>query len=232
MLLKYKIEFDIILKNTLRKKIKMKYTNILWDWNGTLLDDVMISIDCVNVLLKKLNKKQTNLREYYEMMDIPLKKYYENLFKSRNCELKYELCTENFQINYPNFINDASLSDGAIDMLEFFKENNCHQFIVSSFEKKFLNEYTKLFKVDKYFDLISGDDDIHCAPKSNRAIKIVNGVDREKILYIGDTKADFITAKDVGCDCILLCTGHQPRRLLEKFGCPVIDNLKEIKNYI
>ena len=64
MLLKYKIEFDIILKNTLRKKIKMKYTNILWDWNGTLLDDVMISIDCVNVLLKKLNKKQTNLREY------------------------------------------------------------------------------------------------------------------------------------------------------------------------
>ena len=40
----------------------MKYTNILWDWNGTLLDDVMISIDCVNVLLKKLNKKQNNIK--------------------------------------------------------------------------------------------------------------------------------------------------------------------------
>ena len=36
----------------------MKYTHILWDWNGTLLDDVMISIDCVNVLLKKMNKAE------------------------------------------------------------------------------------------------------------------------------------------------------------------------------
>lgn len=210
----------------------MKYTHILWDWNGTLLDDVMISIDCVNILLGKLGKEETNLEEYYQMMDIPLKKYYENLFKNRGCEFKYELCTENFQKNYSKFINDAHLAKGAVEMLEMFKKADCRQFIVSSFEKNMLNEYTKLFGVEKYFDEISGDDDIHCADKSQRAIDLVKEIDRDKILYIGDTKADFLTAKAVGCDCILICKGHQPRNLLEQLGCPVIENLGEIKNYI
>lgn len=210
----------------------MKYTHILWDWNGTLLDDVMISIDCVNILLEKLNKPKTNLEEYYNMMDIPLKKYYENLFKDRGCEFKYELCTENFQNNYSKFINDAFLAEGALEILELFKENGCRQFIVSSFEKNMLKKYVKFFNVEKYFDIISGDDDIHCADKSQRAIEAVKGVSRDKILYIGDTKADYITAQAVGCDCILICKGHQPRRLLEEFGCPVIDRLCEIKEYI
>lgn len=210
----------------------MKYTHILWDWNGTLLDDVLISIDCVNILLNKLNKPKTNLEEYYQMMDIPLKKYYENLFKSRNCEFQYELCTENFQKNYSKFIRDAHLADGAVEMLEIFKKANCRQFIVSSFEKNMLNECTSLFKVEKYFDKISGDDDIHCADKSQRAIDLVKGVERDKILYIGDTKADFLTAQAVGCECILTDKGHQPKRLLKQFGCPVIENLHEIKYYI
>ena len=56
----------------------MKYTHILWDWNGTLLDDVEISIDCVNIMLEKLGLQKTNLSEYYQMMDFPMHRYYEN----------------------------------------------------------------------------------------------------------------------------------------------------------
>ena len=210
----------------------MKYTHILWDWNGTLLDDVGISIDCVNVLLKKLGKEPTNLQEYYQMMEIPLQKYYENLFKSRGNELKYELCTENFQETYPKFIDKAKLMNGAQEMLEFFKSQGCKQFIVSSFEKNYLNEYVNKFGVANYFEAISGDDDIYCAPKSQRALDLVKGLEKRKILYIGDTEADFITAKDVGCDCILICKGHQPREVLEKIFCPVVDDLREIKKYL
>ena len=210
----------------------MKYTHILWDWNGTLLDDVGISIDCVNVLLKKLKKEPTDLKEYYQMMEIPLQKYYENLFNSRKMQFEYKLCTKNFQETYPKFIDNASLMNGAKEMLEFFKEQGCKQFIVSSFEKNYLTEYVNKFGVADYFEEISGDDDIHCAPKSQRALDLVKSVDKEKILYIGDTQADVITANDVGCECILICKGHQPREVLEKTGCVVVDDLREIKKYL
>lgn len=207
----------------------MKYTHILWDWNGTLLDDVAISVDCVNILLDSLNLERTNLNEYYKMMDIPLYKYYENLFKSRNYKLKYELCTENFQKNYPKLIDNAELMSGAIEILELFKAHGTKQYIVSSFEKNYLNEYIKRFGVFDYFEAISGDDDIHCASKSQRAIDLVKNIPRKDIIYIGDSEADFVTANDIGCDCVLISKGHQPREKLEKFGCPVIDSLTELK---
>lgn len=207
----------------------MKYTHILWDWNGTLLDDVEISIECVNILLKRLGLEPTNLQEYYDMMEIPMKKYYENLFSAKGSALKYELCTENFQNNYPKLINKAKLMDGALEMLEYFKANGAKQYIVSSFEKTRLIKYVKMFKIEHFFEVISGDDDIHVGSKSGRATELVKGVDRDKILYIGDSEADVITANDVGCDCVLICKGHQPRKILEEFGCPVIDNLTELK---
>lgn len=210
----------------------MKYTHILWDWNGTLLDDVGISIDCVNILLQRLGLEPTNLQEYYEMMEIPMKKYYENLFSAKGSKLKYELCTENFQKNYPKLIDKANLMDGAFQMLEYFKANGAKQFIVSSFEKTRLIQYVKMFKIEHFFEVISGDDDIHVGSKSGRAIELVKGIDRSKILYIGDSEADFITAKDLNCDCVLICKGHQPRKVLEKFGCPVIDNLTELKKWL
>jgi len=34
-------------------KNKMKYKYIIWDWNGTLFDDVKISVDTMNIMLEK-----------------------------------------------------------------------------------------------------------------------------------------------------------------------------------
>ena len=30
-----------------------KYTNIIWDWNGTLLDDAWLCVDVMNGMLKE-----------------------------------------------------------------------------------------------------------------------------------------------------------------------------------
>lgn len=210
----------------------MKYTHILWDWNGTLLDDVEISIDCVNIMLEKLGLQKTNLSEYYQMMDFPMHRYYENLFNKRGSQLEYKLCTKNFQENYPKLIDKASLSDGATQILNFIKNQGAKQYIVSSFEKTKLCQYVEKFNVKNYFEIISGDDSINVESKSQRAIDIVKNVDKSKVLYIGDTKADYITACDIGCDCVLYSGGHQPREVLEKFNQPVIDNLTQLKEYI
>ena len=210
----------------------MKYSHILWDWNGTLLNDVDISIECVNILLGDLGLEATNLSEYYDMMEVPMQKYYENLFIKKGAKFEYKLCTMNFQKNYPRLIHKAKLMTNALEILQFIKQKGAKQYIVSSFEKTRLLEYVKMFALESFFEEISGDDDIHVGSKSNRAIDIVKGVAREKILYIGDTGADFITARDVGCDCILLSKGHQKKSELEKFGCPVIDDLPELKEYL
>ena len=117
----------------------MKYSYVLWDWNGTLLDDVDVSIDCVNILLEKMGLDKTDKDEYFEQMDMPMHKYYENLFLSRNQKLDYEICTENFHENYPKLAGSVGLHKNAVEMLEFFENSGVKQSIVSAFEKGMLN---------------------------------------------------------------------------------------------
>ena len=55
----------------------MKYKHIIWDWNGTLLDDVWLCVQSINILLKKYNKSEVSQQSYRELFDFPVKNYYQ-----------------------------------------------------------------------------------------------------------------------------------------------------------
>jgi len=49
---------------------------IIWDWNGTLLNDVDICIDTMNQLLGKRKYKPLNKYRYLEIFTFPVRNYY------------------------------------------------------------------------------------------------------------------------------------------------------------
>ena len=50
---------------------------ILWDWNGTLLDDVELCVDALNRLLVSFGyPQQYSLAEYREIFGFPIEDYY------------------------------------------------------------------------------------------------------------------------------------------------------------
>ena len=49
---------------------------IIWDWNGTLLDDVDICIDIINELLSIRNQQPLTRSRYREIFTFPVKDYY------------------------------------------------------------------------------------------------------------------------------------------------------------
>ncbi len=46
----------------------------------------------------------------------------------------------------------------------------------------------------------------------------------EDAVYIGDSDVDGQTAKNSGCDCVLVSWGFRSRETLESFGCPIADD--------
>ena len=55
----------------------MKYTHIIWDFNGTILDDVSIGIESVNIMLSRRKMKTIDsVEEYREIFGFPIKEYY------------------------------------------------------------------------------------------------------------------------------------------------------------
>nr|ELR5112068.1 hypothetical protein [Providencia stuartii] len=57
----------------------MKKTHIIWDWNGTLLDDVNISLFAANQVFISLDIKPLTLNEYRQYYSVPIQKFYHNV---------------------------------------------------------------------------------------------------------------------------------------------------------
>ncbi|MCK4288095.1 MAG: HAD hydrolase-like protein, partial [Bacteroidales bacterium] len=49
---------------------------IIWDWNGTLLNDIDICINSINILLEHRNIENLTKEIYKEIFTFPVKDYY------------------------------------------------------------------------------------------------------------------------------------------------------------
>lgn len=55
----------------------MKYKYIVWDWNGTLLDDLDVCLKSINTILEKYKlPKLKSVKEYREKFVFPVINYY------------------------------------------------------------------------------------------------------------------------------------------------------------
>jgi phosphoglycolate phosphatase len=54
-------------------------SGIIWDWNGTLLDDTELSVQTMNQMLQKRNLQQLTHASYKEVFSFPVKDYYRKI---------------------------------------------------------------------------------------------------------------------------------------------------------
>ena len=71
----------------------MKYSHILWDWNGTLLNDVDCAVASVNDILVQNGLPATDFDTYVQTMEYPLEVYYRKLMG----DYDYRAVMEQFQ---------------------------------------------------------------------------------------------------------------------------------------
>ena len=57
----------------------MKYKHIIWDWNGTLLDDTWLCVEGINNSLKKRSLQTITKEIYRKVFSFPVEDYYKRL---------------------------------------------------------------------------------------------------------------------------------------------------------
>jgi len=72
----------------------VKYKRVIWDWNGTLINDVCLVVEIMNKMLKKRNLPRIDSKIYREIFDFPVTKYYLTLGFDFSKELFEELTDE------------------------------------------------------------------------------------------------------------------------------------------
>ena len=202
---------------------------ILWDWNGTLLDDGWYGLSVINGMLRKRGLREPTPEEHGKLFDFPVQRYYERLGFDFSRE-PFEVISTEFVDTYYSGVNACSLREGTVETLESIRETGLRQCILSACRQDHLERFIQHYNLEKYFDELLGIDSIHAPGKTGRGCEWIreSGLDPARVLLIGDTMHDAEVAAEMGIECWLIEGGHHPRHRLEETGRPCVSNLPEV----
>ncbi len=209
----------------------MKYEYVIWDWNGTLFNDVQISIDTMNKMLEvKEYPQRLDTDLYKSIFSFPVVDYYKNVgldFEKHSFDELAQL----FIDLYSEVQDSAELFDSVRDVLKYFNSLGLKQSVISVCEKERLYHQISLFDIEDYFDDVIGTDDNYAVSKADIAKKWFadHELNPDKAVFIGDTVHDYEVARAVGCDSILIADGHQSREVLSVTDAVIINCISDIK---
>lgn len=211
----------------------MNYKHIIWDWNGTIVDDSWLSVEVLNGILKSFNLPEVRKEDYRENFSFPVINYYRKLGLNVSKE-KFDEIGKIFIKNFNAKRFDCKLNDGALNVIQKISAHKIPQSILSAYEINFLNEAVEFFGIKKYMSKISGLSDINANTKLELGKKHIESLNLppEEILVIGDTDHDFEVAHKTGANCVLMATGHQSRQRLAKTGAKVCIDFAELDGFL
>ena len=194
----------------------MKYTDIIWDFNGTIIDDVEAGILSVNKMLAERGLPTIDSKEaYHSVFRFPIIEYYRSLgfdFEREPYEVLAPIWVELYKENSTH----SPMQEGVCEAIEFFESMGLRQHILSASELCLLCDQLRAFGIYEKFDSVTGLDNIHAHSKTALALEWRAKNPDAVALFIGDTEHDADTAKALGADCALIPFGHQSLKTLKK----------------
>ncbi|MEG0803733.1 MAG: HAD family hydrolase [Pygmaiobacter sp.] len=206
---------------------------VIWDWNGTLFDDVAVSIETINHLLTRHNYAPlAGLGDYHAKFCFPILQYYKNLGIDFERTSFQDMAQEFMEI-YHTLSAHCCLQPDAETTLSILQKQGIHQVLLSASMQQHLERQVDCFPIRSYFDQLLGIRNIYAKSKLYLATHFIAdcGVDPRRVVFVGDSVHDNEVATACGCDCVLYCGGHQSRKALLDTGRTVIESLNELIEY-
>ena len=210
-----------------------KYNTIIWDWNGTLFDDVDWCIEVLNTMLSKRGLKTVaGISEYHDVFCFPIIDYYRKVGFDFDKEPYEDLATEFISLYHSDDMNKCTLFPHVEDVLSKIRDMGMPQVILSASKMNYLESQVGYSKVRSYFDELLGLSNYYAASKIDIGFEYIKRENIVNALLIGDTKHDYEVAEAIGVDCILIPNGHQSRETLESCGVTVLNYVTDVAEYM
>lgn len=206
-----------------------RYSHIIWDWNGTLLNDAWLCVEVMNGMLAQRKLLPLTLEIYRDIFDFPVRDYYLQLGFDFTKE-PFEIVGMEFMLLYNRRQKECHLHPEVRHLLSYCQLQGYRQSILSAREQGELLEETVALGVRPFFDQVRGLNDHYAHGKTKVGFKLVRdlGISKRDIIFIGDTLHDAEVAREIGIDCILIPNGHHSEERIRSAGLPVFSSLTEL----
>ena len=203
---------------------------IIWDWNGTLLNDLEISVLSMNLMLEKYNYPLLTTEKYLSIFTFPVQEYYKKAGVDFDV-YDWDTIAMEFISNYRKNVEKAKLHRDVQITLNHFDRKNISQYILSAMQQDFLNETVSAAGIDGIFKEIVGINNHYAATKEYVAGELLKEINLKatEICMVGDTIHDLDVAEAVGIPCVLISHGHQSHARLISTGAVVVKDFQELR---
>ena len=211
----------------------MKIKHIIWDWNGTLLDDCWLCIESINKSLLKRGLPLIDEEKYLDIFCFPVEDYYIKLGFDFEKE-PFTVSGSEFIANYNARFNEPELHLGVVQLLNYVESAGLTQSILSAGKQEYVNDWITHHRLKKYFIKILGIDNHYASGKTviGKNWVLEMEYDLEEVLMVGDTIHDLEVANVMGIKCVLIAQGHTNYSRLQETGAPVFNDLFEFRTYL
>jgi phosphoglycolate phosphatase-like HAD superfamily hydrolase len=203
--------------------------HVVWDWNGTLLDDLPHVVDAVSRSVSGYGLPRISVDDYRDHYTRPVRLFYDSLLGRKVDDMEWDDLNKNFHENYYAVVDGISLTEGAMSCLDAVADLGWSQSLLSMSTHDELLRTVRAHRIDGYFDLIQG---LHLADGSNKAPHLASHletlrIEPSRVFVVGDTPDDHHAAVEVGAGSVLFDGGSHHRRELVATGATVVESLAD-----
>ena len=193
-------------------------TYVLWDWNGTLLDDTQAALDTLNIMLERRGTKPIALKFFRDHFAFPCRPFYDMIGMHVEDD-EWDALAKEYHDVYAE--QPKKLNRETIAALERVKAAGARQSIISALRQDLLDEVTAQMGVAQYMECIYGVDNLDGASKLDRALELMNRIapafgEQPDVVLIGDALHDKEVADALKVRCVLCGQGSHASWRLRK----------------
>jgi phosphoglycolate phosphatase len=206
-----------------------RYETVVWDWNGTLLDDLDYCLEIANELFVERGLAGLSRQRYREIFDFPVQLYYQRAGLELD-DAAFRALSVEFCARFERRLEGVPLFARAPALVQSLGARGIRQLVLSNAEQGSLTRQIERWGLGVLFDAIQGRSDTFATGKveAGRALLAGRRVDLARTVLIGDTVHDAEVATQLGMHCVLVASGHQSAERLASVGCRVVASLDEL----
>ncbi|MEG3634237.1 HAD family hydrolase [Micromonospora palythoicola] len=202
-------------------------THLVWDWNGTLLNDLSLVVACTNAVFASEGGPSVTPDEHRVRFRRPIADYYTEILGRAVDDDAFGRLDKIFHDAYRMGLTTCELAHDAVDAMAAWSGSQSllsmwfHDELVPAVETYGLTG--RFARVDGLRAQIGGDRKAESLARHLDAL----GIDGRSVVLIGDSLDDADAARSVGARAVLYSGGFTDRARLLASGHPVADSLTQ-----
>jgi phosphoglycolate phosphatase len=214
----------------------MKYSAVIFDMDGTILDTLDDLADAMNYVLRLNNMPVRTTDEIRRFVGNGVRKLIERAVPEGTAVSVKENVYGEFSSYYSKHCADRTKPyDGIKEMLASVHNAGIKTAVVSNKDDYAVQTLARVY-FPALFDAVVGvREGIKRKPAPDTVFEVMTrlGVTKEQCVYTGDSEVDIETAQNAGIPCISVSWGFKGRDFLEEHNAlKIVDTISELENII